>query len=333
MIGAAEPALRAFRELIVGDALRAAESAAKVDLQIAGVDLAFEIADPDVGAALLPALWHHVRDDTGTDRRTGAHTRLVVWSSPLSPVPWDNNEIGRGGAIAAISAGPIHVTATADNSSLMLWDGERRLACCWFDGVRGVTRWERAATVRTALHFALSAPQRQLVHGATVGVRGRGAFLAGRGGSGKSTTTFACLESGMQIVGDDYAAVELVGGTPRAWNLYRSMKVGERDHSPGGFDHRRTLIIGDDLPGALTESLELAVLLLPTIVGGATSSLSEATPGEALRALAPSTLLQAPHEDRPSLGILAALARAVPAYHLHLGADHGVLAILEALAR
>jgi hypothetical protein len=49
-----------------------------------------------------------------------------------------------------------------------------------------------------------------------------------------------CYEAGIQIVGDDYAAVELAGAQPRAWN--RSMKVGERDHSPGGFDHRWTLI-------------------------------------------------------------------------------------------
>lgn len=327
------PGSQHFREIVVGEALRAAESAVRLRLRIARVDLDFDIADPDVGAALLPALSHHVMDDAAMGDRDGSRTRVVVWSSPLPPVPWSNDQIGRGGAIPSLSTGPIRVTATADSSSFMLWDVERRLACCWFSGVRGVTRWERAAPLRTALHFALSGPSRQLVHGAAVGVGGRGAFLAGRGGSGKSTTTFACYEAGIQIVGDDYAAVELAGAQPRAWNLYRSMKVGERDHSPGGFDHRRTLIIGDDVPGAPAESLDVAVLLLPSVVGGATSSLSKATAAEALRALAPSTMLQAPQEDRPTLGILAALARSVPAYHLNLGADRGVPAILEALAR
>jgi hypothetical protein len=134
----------------------------------------------------------------------------------------------------------------------------------------------------------------------------------------------------MQVVGDDYAVVDLIG--MRAWNLYGSIKVGEREPGPHGRDDRQTLILGHDLPGTPSESLELAALLLPRVVGGSRSSLSIASPAAALCALAPSTLIQAPYEERPSLGILADLARAVPAYHLNLGDDRGVPAIREVVA-
>jgi hypothetical protein len=326
------PDAQAFREMLVGEALQAAGSATSLPLRMAGATLQLDIADPDVGAALLPALRHHVADAGGSTPQPATIAQLVVWSTPLPPFPWGGEHLGRGGAIAGLSHGAVRATAAADDTSLMLWDDERRLACCWFAGVHGVTRWDRAAPLRTALHFALAAPGRQLVHGATVGAGGRGVLLAGPGGSGKSTTTLACLEAGLQIVGDDYAAVELVGGRARAWNLYGSIKVGERDGGPDGRDDRRSLILGEDLPGAPTEALDLAAVLLPRVVGGPSSSLSRAHHADALRALAPSTLLQAPHEERPSLGLLADLARSLPAHHLNLGADRGVPAIREAVA-
>jgi hypothetical protein len=128
------------------------------------------------------------------------------------------------------------------------------------------------------------------------------------------------------------AAVELDGRRAQAWNLYSSVKVGERDGGPYGIDRRQTLIIGRDLPGAMTESLTLTTVLLPRVTGGPVSSLTEASPAAALRALAPSTRLQAPHDDHPDMGLMVALARRLPASHLNLGADQGIPAIREALA-
>lgn len=322
------PVAQAFRETLVEHALQAGNKAKRMQVRIAGVDLALDIADPDIEAVLLPALRHHVRSTAGRD--VPPRTRLIVWSSPMEPFPWNTRHLGRGGAIEGLSHGPVRATAAADDTSLVLWDDERRLACCWFAGVSGVTRWDRAAPLRTAFHFALASSDRQLVHGAVVGTGGRGVLLAGPGGSGKSTTTLACLQAGMEVVGDDYTVVEVVGR--RAWNLYGSVKVGEREPGPHGRDDRRTLILGEDLPGAATESLVLAAVLLPRVVGGPRSTVCLASPAAALRALAPSTLLQAPHEDHPSLGILADFVRAVPAYYLNLGDDRGVPAIREVTA-
>ena len=326
------PGAQAFRELVVTAALRARKSADITALRIADTHLELAIADADVGTTLLPALRHHFRPGVahgdGYDTDT---TRLVVWSGPLEPFPWSGVHLGRGGAVAGLSHGPVRATAAADNGSLMLWDDERRIACCWFAGVRDVTRWDRAAPLRTALHFPLAGPHRQLVHGAVVGIGGRGVLLAGPGGSGKSTTTLACLQAELQVVGDDYAAVDFRAGRTRAWNLFRSIKIGEREPGVNGRDHRRTLILGEDLPGSVTEMLELSAVLLPQVAGGTHSSVSTATSAEALRALAPSTLLQTPYEEEPSMGLLAQLARSLPAYHLNLGADRGVAAIRQVL--
>lgn len=43
-----------------------------------------------------------------------------------------------------------------------------------------------------------------MLHGAAVGVDGKGVIIAGKGGAGKSTLSVACLMAGMDFVGDDY---------------------------------------------------------------------------------------------------------------------------------
>jgi hypothetical protein len=53
------PAAQDFREMVVAEALRAAETAQHVNMRIAGDDLRLDVADPGLGAALLPAIRHH----------------------------------------------------------------------------------------------------------------------------------------------------------------------------------------------------------------------------------------------------------------------------------
>ncbi|MBJ7470530.1 MAG: hypothetical protein JHD16_04480 [Solirubrobacteraceae bacterium] len=328
------PAAHAFREDLIERAVEAAANAAERHLlTLAGTSLTLDFGTTELAQALLPALSHHVVAGSPLqDLKPAlqpAGVRLIVWSDPLPPFPWGGQHLGRGGAITGLSDGPVRAVATTDDSSLVLWDEHRQLACCWFAAPSSVTRWDRAAPLRVALHFALTQAHRHLVHGAVVGQGGRGVLLAGPGGSGKSTTTLACLDAGLDVVGDDYAVVDLRDEAPRAWNLYRSLKVGERRADR---DDRRTLLLGADRPQQATMYLDLVAILLPRVTGGARSTLQPASRAAALRALAPSTLMQAPYEERPTLGALTALAQALPAWELGLGEDRGVGAITEVLA-
>ena len=62
------------------------------------------------------------------------------------------------------------------------------------------------------------------VHGAAVGVGGRGVLLAARGGGGKSTLAASCLLSGMDYVADDYVLVS-AKGPPRAMPISSALKM------------------------------------------------------------------------------------------------------------
>ena len=85
--------------------------------------------------------------------------------------------------------------------------------------------WDFSFPMRDFLHWGLQSIGWRLVHSGTLGVNGRGALIIGAGGSGKSGTTLAGLTRGLQTVGDDYIALSLDAGKPRAYPLV--MNFGE----------------------------------------------------------------------------------------------------------
>src|SRR5690606_16873641 len=74
-------------------------------------------------------------------------------------------------------------------------------------------------------------------------------------------------------------------------------------------------------PPNLATSARVVGIGLPRVAGGATTATRPATAAEALRALAPSTLVEPNGAGAGSFAILARLARSLPAAHLDLGTD------------
>lgn len=190
--------------------------------------------------------------------------------------------------------------------------------------------WERAAPLRTMLHWSLSVPARRLlVHGAAVAGAAQGALLIGAGGCGKSTTAVACVEQGMRAAGDDYVLLDV--GSRVAHPLYGTAKLDARSVAllPGaalallpaaGRDaEKRVVDLAARWPDRMARPVSADVLVMPRIVAGGRTRLLPASGADALRALAPTTLLQLPGDNRRLLAPLADLARRLPAYVLELG--------------
>lgn len=64
--------------------------------------------------------------------------------------------------------------------------------------------WVEGSPFQVILHTWLQEKGFQLTHTAIVGNETQSVLLAGKGGSGKSTTTLVCLESGLNSLGEDY---------------------------------------------------------------------------------------------------------------------------------
>jgi len=152
----------------------------------------------------------------------------MAWDSPdgwLPPrPPWDFRRLGVLGEIPGLEAGELSANYSADHGLVSLYHRPTRRALFWLPDAKKLPFWERAAPFRILLHWWSRSFGGQICHAAAVGRDGRGVLLVGRGGSGKSTTAIACVDAGMEYVGDDYVLLTR-DDEPLAHSLYNSAKI------------------------------------------------------------------------------------------------------------
>jgi hypothetical protein len=203
-----------------------------------------------------------------------------------------------------------------------------------------VVPWhERGAPLRPALHRWAALAGRHFVHAAAVATEAGGVLLAGPSGSGKSTTALACLEAGLDYAGDDYVILE----GRQAHCLYSTAKLdlGALERLPGlapavtdlrrGREDKAVLDVHAHRADRVRSPLPVDAIVIPTVGGSGPPRTRPASPGEALRALAPTTLIQLPGAAHERMQAMAKLVRRVPAYRVELGDD--VAAVAGEIAR
>lgn len=301
---------------------------------------------------LLPAL-EHATVQVRADR---ADVTLDLFDTATSGVhpprfPWTPRDVGPRGEIAgadgdvrALFHGDL-LAPRDDFRAVSVFSRARAHGVLWVLSPDRVPWWERAAPLRTLLHWSLCAPARRvLVHGAAVAGSSRGALLVGAGGAGKSTTAVACVEAGMSAAGDDYVLLDLASRV--AHPLYGTAKLADASLAlvPGsaaarlpddGIDaHKRVIDLARRWPERMARPVTIDVLVLPRIGPAGRTRLRPASGADALRAVAPTTILQLPGDNRAVLAPLADLVRRLPAYVLELGGSPSdAAAVLGSLLR
>jgi len=318
---------------------RAADPAARRrGYRIAGIPLEISCDDPRLEATLLRPLSPR-RDDGALGARPSF---AAIAARPLPASPFPPSAFGAKGEIALDARAGLAAVFAFDGPVLSVFDAAQRRGWVWYAGVDAVPVAERAAPLLRPLRWCFAASGIEVVHAAAVAAGERALLIAGRGGAGKSTLAVAALAAGFELLGEDYVAVEGTAA-PRVHALFASAKLDAGSlarlpsldlpptapREPGG----KVLVdlvarFADRLPA----SRPLAALVLPRLTGRDRAP-RRASPAAALRALAPSTLFQLPGSDARAFAALAALARALPAYELEIGAHpHSTMAAVDALA-
>ena len=222
---------------------------------------------------------------------------------------------------------------------LSLFDPVKSVALYWTPDVARIPIWDWGTPLRIILNEWAKEDGRYLVHSGAVGLAEGGVIFAGKSGSGKSTAALACLDHGdLLYAGDDYS---LVRATPEPYvhSLYSSAKlkgtsdferfsrllplVVNRDH----LERQKALVfLNDAFRDKVTAGFPLRAILVPRISGRPDTTIEPSTPIAALRALAPSTLLQLPGDGKDTMARLSDLVRRVPAYTLNAGTRMGGIA-------
>lgn len=297
--------------------------AAEDRLRVAGHAVSVRYADGAL-AELLGRATRHLRSTTDGPPELTIH----CWSAPgpalAPPADWP-------------AAGTVHaddgvrvVTWDAADGTLRAYDRASGQAWTRFDSLTQGASWEPAAPFRRILHWWASGRGLQWVHAGAVGRPSGGVLLVGRGGSGKSTTSLACLAAGLGFAGEDGCLIE-PGRTPWVHGLYVSAKgdahtaellptfTEEFQRSTLTIEGESIIFADNVVPDGICSGFPLRGIVVPRLAAGSVTRLSPIAPAAALRALAPSTLMQLPGSRADGLQRLAAIVQDLPAWELTLG--------------
>jgi hypothetical protein len=169
----------------------------------------------------------------------------------------------------------------------------------------------------------------QLIHAGAIGFPQGGVLLAGKGGSGKSTTTLAGLRAGLGYAGDDYCLVTNEE-CPNVHSVYNTIKlVGSSDlerfpslakyFQIGQEGEKALSFLYQIFPNQIVASMPIKAILSLEINQQSETRLLPTAPAIALTALAPSTLAQLPGAGKAAMEILSQLVRKTPCFRLILG--------------
>lgn len=297
---------------------------------IGGCAFEFRCADPAMAAAIAPRFDRHTSNGGSQLRLDFIETDVFGWPAP----PGDRASVALHRALAedGISAVVLPSLDTEAGAMWVVFDTRSEVGLVVARTRADLPAWAVNAPFSLALHLAFAWRGARFLHGATLGLDGWGALIAGAGGAGKSATTISGLMQGLSTVGDDYVVVEF-GETPQAWPVYRTLK-----QTPAALDRfpalrERTAAIplnwhgkvefDVDLvrPDCMAPRMTIGAILIPRQDGRGTTSFEPATPTAAFSALAPSTFSQLPGAGPAGFAHLTRLTRQLPAFRLHLGSD------------
>lgn len=193
---------------------------------------------------------------------------------------------------------------------------------------------ERARPFQRLLSVWFNDRKIQLIHSGLVSWEGRGVLFVGMGGAGKTTSSISCLLDGFGYLGDDFLGLEETpDGSFTGYGIYASCLLTPEhltqfpDLMPhaGAANHahedKSFVYLSRLFPERMEQSIAIGVLALPRVVDADETSFRPASKGEALLALAPTSVMFLPGANVRSLDKLARLVERVPCYWLELGRD------------
>jgi hypothetical protein len=223
-------------------------------------------------------------------------------------------------------------------------------AWVWIADVDELPFGEQAAPYRMIWRWWAGLYGHIMVHGAAVGTGDGGVLLVGRGGSGKSTSSIACLNAGFAFAGDDYVLLDSSARSVHSLYSTGKLEVGHANRLTGseamGTEERplhgsgRTIVKGafsmtDNPQANLVSTLPISAILAPRLrLEQTESTYTSLNRSEALRAVAVSSMIQLPNSTANDFGAMAHLVRTLPSFELGIGSDvEGIPVAIAALLR
>jgi hypothetical protein len=306
-----------------------------------GVHLRF--ASSELCQTLTPALAHLSCTGDESDPLTVCIWDDISTKTLMPALPWSDCAVYRpGGDVQGVftNRGDVRgfrnerilVAYNWEANSVTLLDKKLKLAMYWTHDCRRLPSYEISAPLRNVIHWWLNQFGLQFVHSGSVGNNFGGVLLSGKGGVGKSTTSLSCLNSNLNYVSDDYCLIS-AEPEPYAYSVYNTAKLhpatilqifpSEYAFMAKYYDDtdKAVFFLYPHFAEKIVAGFPIRAILIPTITDNQATTVTHASPGEGLKALALSTMSQLAYAGQPSIAIIQKVVHNVPCYHLHLGKD------------
>lgn len=297
--------------------------------QIGDFSLCLEYVNRDLGEKLSRAFNHLKRDPLKDPSLTIRLFDTKKSGVKLPPLDW--NLIHLNGYRGYYEK-PIYLHYFEQIEALSVLNSEQNRAYYIVKDPEILPWWVSGSPFQVILHAWFREQGMQLTHTAAVGNKKSALLLTGKGGSGKSTTTLACVREGLDYLGEDYSLLS-VENTPKVFSVYQSAKwrPGTRkmfpDHekaivNPDTADCEKALLYYQDLfPTQIETSSSIRAIISLKIGNQEFPLLKPSDPQSSLKSMMMSTLSQLPFYSKKTLLILQNITRQIESFELVLGHD------------
>jgi len=331
-LGPANSKVQAYYKTAYAAFRKAMENASEPETHYYRVDelvFCLQFAGSSLVPKLTPALEHLETGPVLTPDLTigiwdGASTGIT-----LAPPTQNPEDFISRTEIKGYMTDTIQVTYEIGSGVLNLLDVPSNTALFWTQDADQIPYYEMGAPLRSTLSTWLQSRGYQYLHAAAVGTEKGCVILAGKGGSGKSTSAINCLRAGLHYLSDDYCVAKLVP-EPTVCSLYNSGKLDPDttnrfpqfsdiiERMPHIKAEKTLFFLGHHFKDQCQRTLPLKAILLPHITSQSETRIQPLSAALGLSALAPSTIFQLPGSGKMTFNFIAELVRNVPVYRLPL---------------
>lgn len=309
---------------------------------LGGQTICLSFAGSTLVSYIAPALAHLKTEPVANPELTVCLWDSVSTNTPLPMLATDSLSLLRSEFWARLdtrmeiknyNSDRIYSTFNLGSNVLSILDTQENMALYWTEDASLLPYWDRGSPLRGILNWWTSQRNLQFVHGGAVGNSQGGVLLAGKGGSGKSSTALSCLNSELVYASDDYCLVE-TDPEPIVYSLYNTAKLkGKKDlerfphlapmiSNPDRLDEEKAMIfVQSHFPEKIVNQLPLKAILVPRVTGQLNTRVKPTSSMVALKALAPSTIFQLPKTGKIAFARMSQLVKQLPCYVLELGTD------------
>ncbi len=226
----------------------------------------------------------------------------------------------------------ITMSVGRESNTVSLLNKDKGVAFFLFDDISNLPYYESGSPFKNILQWWFENRDSSMIHSASIAFDGMALLIAGRGGSGKSSTALSCIMNGMEYLGDDYI---VVNGEKKfsVSSVYNSIKltsdslkkfsgINKNIINPSFTKNEKGVAFLSEIKKfAMARSASLKGVILPEISGFDHSSFSRISSSECFRSLAPSTIFQHIGRRKNISKFIAQLTKHLPCYKLKAGRD------------